>query len=89
MSSHRLEIESGRWTRPNSTPLDDKKCSLRNVLEDEFHFVIECNMFTELRKNISMYYWNRPSMHKFISLINNQNQTCVWYSFVHVVRSED
>ena len=67
MSSHRLEIESGRWTRPNSTPLDDRKCNLCNILEDEFHFVLECNMFVELRKKyISRYYWNRPSMHKFI-----------------------
>ena len=55
-----------------------RKCSLCNVLEDEFHFVLECNMLTELRKKyISRYYWNRPSMHKFISLINNQNQTCI------------
>ena len=51
MSSHRLEIEPGRWTRPNSTPLDDRKCNLCNVLEDEFHFVLECNMFVEFRKN--------------------------------------
>ena len=52
MSSHCLEIESGRWTRPNSTPLDDRKCSLYNVLKEEFHFVLECNMFTELWKHI-------------------------------------
>ena len=78
MSSHRLEIESGRWTRPNSTPLDDRKCNLCNILEDEFHFVLECTMFVELRKKyISRYYWNRPSMHKFISLINNDNETCI------------
>ena len=76
MSSHRLEIESGRWMRPNSTHLDDRKCNLCNVLEDDFHFVLECNMFVELRKKyISRYYRNRPSMHKFISLINKYNET--------------
>ena len=81
ISSHRLEIESGRWTRPISTPLDDRKCSfICNVLEDEFHFVLECNMFAELRKNTFLgirYYWSRPSMHKLISLVNNDNETCI------------
>lgn len=72
MSSHRLEIESGRWTRQISKSLDDRKCSLCNVLEDEFHFVLECNMFAEF----SRYNWNSPSMHNFITLINNDNETC-------------
>ena len=63
MSSHRLSIESGRWARPTSIPC--------NVLEDEFHFVIECKIFIELRtKYIPKYYWKRPSMYKFIELLN-------------------
>ena len=78
MSSHRLEIESGRWTRPIRTPIADRKCSLCNVIEDEFHFILECNMFVELRKKfIAKYYWNRPNMIKFIALINNNNESCI------------
>ena len=52
MSSNRLEIESGRWARPNSIPWDDRKCNICSVLEDELHFVLECSRFAELRKNI-------------------------------------
>ena len=40
VSSHRLEIEVGRWTRPNRNPVDDRKCRYCNKLEDEFHFFI-------------------------------------------------
>ena len=42
MSSHWLAIESGRWARHTSTPINQRKCVHCNVLEDEFHFVIEC-----------------------------------------------
>ena len=71
MSSHRLAIESGRWARPTSIPISDRKCVHCNVLEDEFHFVVECKIFIELRtKYIPKYYWKRPSMYKFIELLN-------------------
>ena len=36
MSSHRLEVESGRWVKPNRIPLDERKCFFCDVLEDEF-----------------------------------------------------
>lgn len=78
MSSHRLAIESGRWVRPNRIPIDDRKCSLCQVLEDEYHFVIECPLYEELRrKYISKYFWKRPSMYKFVELINSQNASCL------------
>ena len=35
-SSHRLAIETGRWT----TPRFERKCQLCNTLEDEFHFML-------------------------------------------------
>lgn len=74
VSSHRLEIEAGRWVRPNSIPVNDRKCSKCSVLEDEYHFIIECQMYKELRKKyISKYYWHRPSMFKFVELITTSN----------------
>ena len=78
MSSHRLEVESGRWVRPNRTPLDERKCFFCNVLEDEYHFVLECSVYLELRKKyISKYFWKRPNMFKFIDLINSSNTSCI------------
>ena len=45
-----------------------------NVLEDEFHFVLECSLYKDLRKTyIKRYYWLRPNMPKFIELISSEN----------------
>lgn len=40
LSSHRLKIETGRWHKPISIPVDQRKCENCNELEDEYHF---CN----------------------------------------------
>ena len=40
-SSHRLEIERGRYTRPKLN-LDQRLCMSCNVVEDEEHFVLHC-----------------------------------------------
>ena len=39
-SSHRPEVETGRWTRPNSVPFDQRVCKVCIKLEDEFHFIL-------------------------------------------------
>ena len=38
-SSHSLEIEVGRWSRPVQKPIAERLCFLCNTLEDEFHFI--------------------------------------------------
>ena len=72
VASHRLEIEAGRWARPNRIPINDRICRVCKVLEDEYHFVIECRLYEELRnKHIPKYYWLRPSMLKFVQLMKS------------------
>ena len=75
MASNRLEIEAGRWVRVNErVPVNERKCRLCNVMEDEYHFVIECNRYNELRKKyIPKYYFQRPSMYKFVELVTTEN----------------
>ena len=41
VSSHRLEIEIGRWPRSEKNEFDNRKCKLCNNLENEFHFVFK------------------------------------------------
>ena len=73
VSSHRLEIEAGRWARPYK-PVSDRICDICNCLEDEYHFVLECQLYDSLRrKYIDQFYWNRPCMYKFVELINSSN----------------
>ena len=76
VSSHRLEIETGRWTRPNKTPLENRKYKQCNILEDELHFVLDCVLYKELRKKyINKYYWQRLNMIKLIELVRSENET--------------
>ena len=49
LSSHRLEIEIGRWTKPKAQR-SDRKCRLYNIPEDEYHFILECPLYLDLRK---------------------------------------
>ena len=87
MASNRLEIEAGRWVRINErVPVNERKCRLYNVMEDEYHFVIECHRYNGLRKKyIPKYYFQRPSMYKFIELVTTENNTLMkkFVSFVY------
>ncbi|MCG8046921.1 MAG: reverse transcriptase family protein [Candidatus Thiodiazotropha taylori] len=75
LSSHKLEVEVGRWAKPIRIPLENRKCKICGSLEDEFHFVLECQLYTELRKQyIHKYYWKRPSMFKFTELCKSENK---------------
>ena len=41
-----------------------------NEIEDEFHFVLKCPAYENLRKiHIKRYYRNSPNMHKFVQLL--------------------
>ena len=74
VAAHRLEIEAGRWAKPHRTPVVDRKCKFCELLEDEYHFVMECDLYSDLRKQyIPRRYWKRPNMLKFIELLNIQN----------------
>ena len=69
--SHRLVIERGRWT---SIPRLDRKCTLCNELEDEYHVMLICPRYTVLRKKyLKKYYIVKPSMYKFVTLLNAEN----------------
>ena len=45
-----LHVETGRFTRPK-TPLSDRLCKFCNfsVVEDETHFLLDCDLFTDIR----------------------------------------
>ena len=75
-SSHRLEIETGRWARP-TIERQNRKCKIcsLDVIEDEFHFVLECPNYTQLRTLlIKPYYRNRPNMLKMTQLMKSENK---------------
>ena len=74
VSSHRLEVETGRWHKPNKIPKHERKCQLCKSLEDEFHFIIECPLYHDFRELlINKYFWRRPNILKFIELMQSEN----------------
>ena len=48
-SSHRLETEAGCWSRPVRKSIAERLCFLCNTLEDEFHFILECPVYSDFR----------------------------------------
>ena len=50
-SSHVLEIERGRYTRPK-TPITERLCPLCNVVEDEQQFLLICKIYDQERNRM-------------------------------------
>ena len=86
VSSHRLYIESGRWANP--VPVEDKKCNICYSLEDEYHFLLECSLYTDLRcQYIPRYFRFRPNMQKLIELVTNENSVIIKHFGIYVCKA--
>ena len=73
-SSHRLYIETGRWSRPKITR-NERKCATCNKIDDEYHFLLECSTHSLNRiRFIKKYYRKRPSMSKCIQMMATSNK---------------
>ena len=73
ISSHKLNIEIGRH---NNIDRQDRKCIICNLndIEDEFHFVLVCPDYINLRNAyIPKYYSNRPSVLEILELVQTKN----------------
>ena len=75
LSADRLAIETGRWHKPNKIPRNERKCCVCKTLEDEFHFLLECSIYKNLRqKYINKYFWKYPNILKFTELMVSENE---------------
>lgn len=67
-SSHSLYIETGRY---DNTPRESRLCRFcnMNVIENEYHFLLVCPNYRELRNRyLKPYYCHWPNIYKFESL---------------------
>jgi hypothetical protein len=88
VSAHRLEIETGRWHKPLKIPYTDRKCLICKTLEDEFHFLLECPLYIDLRKRyIKEYFWRNANVLKFTELLNNDNKVIIQKLSLYVLKS--
>ena len=62
--------------RYNNTNRRDRICTLCNSsdIEDEFHFILKCPIYNDLRVNyIKNYYYRMPSVFKLVQLLSVNN----------------
>ena len=85
ISSHNLRIETGRYTKPNKTPVDERICLYcsSQTIEDELHFILECDLYTDERSRLlQISYDSIPGFiymtkeDKFISMMSS-NETAM------------
>ena len=74
-SSHRLEIEAGRWHKPIKTTVENRKCKRCDVVENEFHFLFECPLYSELRiQYLDCHFYEHPNNFKLWQLFNSTRE---------------
>ena len=68
----------GGWARPERVAFEHRLCTSCNVLEDEYHFVIICQRYNNLRrKYIKSYNYISPNMFKYLNLIQSTSLVIV------------
>ena len=86
-SSHTLAIERGRHTNPK-TPLEKCICRTCNELDNEIHFLVDCQMFSNERRVLFtknhekiLKFLNINKLCKFTFLLKSTDpQICTWTS---------
>ena len=72
LTSHCLEIEFGRF---NGVDRQNRLCKLcqQNVIESEYHFIICCPRYSEIRrKYLGHISW--PNVNKFINFMSTKSK---------------
>ena len=70
----RLFVETGSWGS-QTVPYEERHCAHCNSrdIEDEYHFLLICTRYSELRnKYILKYYRCRPSVYKICAAYENR-----------------
>ena len=75
LSAHSLNVETGRYNNIARNQRLCLNCDMHEI-EDEFHFVLVCPKYSEIRKKrIKQYYYKRPSMWQLVELLTVNNIT--------------
>ena len=71
LGSHYFMIERGRWKK---LELIDRLCIFCNEIEDEYHIVMCCKRYNNLRKKyLPKTLIDKPSMFKFVNFLNTKD----------------
>ena len=73
LSSHIFYIERGRWG-PNRIAVNDRRCNICNVVEDEYHCLIRCPCFNNECSGLLPFNKNKDiSKMSIQQLLNTKN----------------
>ena len=87
LSSHDLEIEKGRHF---NIPQINRLCTFCNMktIESEYHFLLICPYFTDLRKEyLKPYYYTWPNLNKFENLMISGNKKTIFNLMKFIFRA--
>ena len=77
LSSHLFMIERGRWGK-NRLHVNDRKCSLCGVLENEFHSIMVCPRFNNEREGcLAKLSIVEPNNYEFVNLFRNKDEEVI------------
>ncbi len=87
-SIDKLPVVSGRY---NNVERENRVCTgcSEGCVGDEFHVMVKCqnqNIVQLRRRYMQSYYWNSPTEHKYVMLMQNTNGV-VMKNFVQFLRS--
>lgn len=74
-ANHKFPIETGRW---NNIDLNERKCNLceKNIIGDEFHYLLECPFFKNERLNyLDSSYYRKPNILKYKELLSTRKES--------------
>ena len=76
-SNHKRPVKRGRWEKKEHNECVCTICN-RNMIGDEFHYVLECEAFKEERHAlVKHYFYKHPNVLKYSELMNNSNDTII------------
>ena len=78
--NHRLTIITERWAR--GRPYEERFCDVCNILDDEYHCIIECRKYAE-----HPYFTRRPSMRKFVQLLTCERKRTLLNLSMFIVKA--
>ena len=77
LSSHNLTLETGRYY---NIPKENRICTFCNMnkIESEYHFLLVCPLYAELRRQyLPQYYCRWPSLTKFKNLMQSKSEKVI------------
>ena len=57
---------------------------------DEFHFLFDCELYSDLRhRYLKIYFWNRPNILKLKELMSSQNKKIICSLAIFIQKAFD